>query len=42
MKEVIKKLENKPFCLEEEDAELLARYIIEDSTEEYVYCDYGN
>ena len=39
MKEVKKVLLNEPFCLTEEDALLLSRYIVEDAQGEYIYCD---
>ena len=31
-----------PFELKEDDAHILSRYVIEDSTNEYVYCDLNN
>ena len=35
-------LMNYPFELQDEDAHILARYLIEDSSNEYVYCDLNN
>ena len=35
-------LASSPFSLSENDAFLLARYIIEDVNGDYVYCDEGN
>jgi hypothetical protein len=42
MSETQKILQSFPFCLEVDQAFLLARYIIEDCYEDYVYCDDGN
>ena len=39
MDEAKKTLLEEPFSLEEEDAELLARYLIEDSNEDHIYRD---
>lgn len=42
MSEVISILRDSPLNISEEQAEILARYVIEDCDEEYVYCDLGN
>lgn len=39
MREVIGVLKEHPFLLKEESAFLLARYIVEDCSNEHVYCD---
>jgi len=42
MKEVKTTFMNAVFRLDEEDAHLLARYIVEESNNDYVYCDENN
>ena len=42
MGEVKNILKTKTFGLSEEDAHLLARYLVEDCDNEYVYCDENN
>lgn len=39
MQEVRLVLQSRPISLSTDDAHLLARYLIEDVQEEYVYCD---
>ena len=42
MKEVIRILQSHAFNLDEDEAYTLARYLVEDSNNQYVYCDENN
>ena len=42
MKELIDILKEFPFGVTEENAILISRYMVEDSPNDYVYCDFDN